>query len=143
MSQRIQRLNGQCNKIIEAFPEDTAPRFILRDRDQIYGEDFLQRVHGIGVEEVLTSPRSPWQHAYAERLIDTLRRECLDHMIVMSEEHLRRILREYIEYYHESRPHQSLARNSPLPREVELRSSGKVISIPQVGGLHHRYRRAA
>jgi transposase InsO family protein len=132
-----------AQQIIEAFPEETAPHYLLRDRDQIYGEEIRRRVTGMHIEETLTSPRSPWQNPYVERLIGTIRRECLDHLIVMNEEHLRRILREYFEYYHESRPHQSLERNSPRPREVDPPAQGKVISLPQVAGLHHRYRRAA
>ena len=132
-----------AQQLIEALPEETAPRFLLRDRDQIYGEDFRRRVAGMQIEEVLTAARSPWQNPYVERLIGTIRRECLDHVIILGEEHLRRILREYFRYYHEVRPHQSLARNSPVPREVEGSSAGKVRSIPQVGGLHHQYRRAA
>ncbi len=95
------------------------------------------------IEEVLTAARSPWQNPYVERLIGTIRRECLDHVIVMGEDHLRRMLREYLDYYHHSRPHQSLERNSPAPREVEPPAKGEVISIREVGGLHHRYRRAA
>lgn len=132
-----------AQQIIEAFPEETTPRFLLRDRDSIYGGLFRLRVAGMGLEEVVTAARSPWQNPYAERLIGSIRRECLDHVIVLSEKHLRRILREYFRYYHEVRPHQSLERNSPVPREVELPSKGKVISIAQVGGLHHRYLRAA
>ena len=132
-----------AQQIIEAFPEETAPRFLLRDRDQIYGEYFRCRVAGMGVEEVVTAARSPWQNPYAERLIGSIRRECLDHVIVLSEKHLRRILREYFRYYHEVRPHQSLERNAPLPREIEPLAKGKIISLPQVGGLHHRYLRAA
>jgi hypothetical protein len=130
-------------QIIEAFPEDTAPRFLLRDRDQIYGEYFRQRVHGMAIEEIITSPRSPWQNPYVERLIGSMRRECLDHVIVLNEDHLRRMLREYLHYYHHSRPHQALGRNSPTGREVEPPLKSEVISIPQVGGLHHLYRRAA
>src|SRR5204863_3437586 len=83
-----------AQQIVEAFPEDTGPRFLLRDRDQIYGEEFRRRVKGMQIEEVLTAPRSPWQNAYAERLIGSVRRECLDHVIVLSEERLRRILSE-------------------------------------------------
>jgi transposase InsO family protein len=97
----------------------------------------------MGIEEVITAAHSPWQNPYAERLIGTIRRECLDHLIVLGEGQLRRILREYFDYYNEVRPHQSLERNSPVAREVELPSKGKVISITQVGGLHHRYCRAA
>lgn len=132
-----------AQQIIEAFPEETAPRFLLRDRECVYGEYFRDRVKAMAIEEVVTAAHSPWQNPYAERVIGTIRRECLDHVIVLNEEHLRRILREYLRYYHELRAHQSLGRNSPEPREVEPPSAGKVISIAQVGGLHHRYRRAA
>jgi transposase InsO family protein len=132
-----------AQQIIEAFPEETAPRFLLRDRDQIYGEHFRCRVVGMGIEEAVTAAQSPWQNPYAERFIGSIRRECLDHLIVLNEMQLRRILREYFAYYNEVRPHQSLEKNSPLRREIELPNKGRVISIPQVGGLHHRYRRAA
>ena len=97
----------------------------------------------MGIEEVVTAPRSPWQNAFAERLIGSVRRECLDHMIALSEGHLRRMLSSYFDYYHDSRTHLSLARNAPNAREVEPVSQGKVIAMPQVGGLHHRYTRAA
>jgi putative transposase len=130
-------------QIIEAFPEDTAPRYLLRDRDSIYGAEFQSRVKGMQIEEVVTAPHSPFQNPYAERVIGSIRRECLDHLIVLNEDHLRRILRYYFKYYHDSRPHQSLERNSPTPREIEPPSQGKIIAIPQVGGMHHRYRRAA
>jgi putative transposase len=95
------------------------------------------------IEEAPTAPRSPFQNPYAERVIGSIRRECLDHLIIIGEDHLRRILRDYIDYYRNSRPHQALERNSPTPREIEAPEKGKVIAIPQVGGLHHRYRRAA
>jgi hypothetical protein len=95
------------------------------------------------IEEAPTAPRSPFQNPYAERVIGSIRRECLDHLIIIGEDQLRRILRDYLDYYHNSRPNQSLERNSPFPREVEAPEKGKVIAIPQVGGLHHRYRRAA
>jgi putative transposase len=97
----------------------------------------------MGIEEVPTAPRSPWQNPYCERVIGSIGRECLNHMIVLSEGHLKRILASYLEYYHRSRPHLSLDRNSPTPREVEPPSQGEVVPIPQVGGLHHRYTRAA
>ena len=128
-------------QVIEAFPFDEAPRYLIRDRDAIYGVHFRTRVKGMGIEEVVTAPRSPWQNPYAERVIGSIRRECLDHMIVINEAHLLRILTSYFEYYHESRPHLSLDRNAPLPRKVEPPDQGDVISIPQVGGLHHRYYR--
>ncbi|HKX29542.1 MAG TPA: integrase core domain-containing protein [Blastocatellia bacterium] len=95
------------------------------------------------IEEVITAARSPWQNPYSERVIGTLRRECLDHLLIINEDHLRRILRDYLDYYHNCRPHQSLERNSPVPREIDPPTNGQIIALPQVGGLHHRYRRAA
>ncbi len=130
-----------AQQVIEAFPYDDAPRFLLRDRDSIYGQHFKNRIKNMGIEEVVTAARSPWQNPYVERIVGSLRRECLNHFIVLNERHLRRILHSYLEYYHEHRTHLSLNRNSPIEREVEER--GEVISIPMVGGLHHRYRRAA
>ncbi|HJY08864.1 MAG TPA: integrase core domain-containing protein [Bryobacteraceae bacterium] len=95
------------------------------------------------IEEVITAPRTPFQNPYAERVIGSIRLECLDNLIIIGEDHLRRTLRGYFDYYHNSRPHEALERNSPFPREIEAPAKGKVIAIPQVGGLHHRYRRAA
>jgi putative transposase len=132
-----------ARQLIEAFPADSAPRYLLRDRDQIYGEEFCQRVKGMGIEEMITAPRAPFQNPYAERVIGSLRRECLDHLIIVGEDQLRRTLRGCLDYYHNSRPHEALERNSPFPRDIETLAKGKVIAIPQVGGLHHRYRRAA
>ena len=132
-----------AQQIIESFPEDSTPRFMIRDRDRIYGDFFQQRVRNLGIEEVVIARRSPWQNPYVERLIGSIRRECLDHIIVLNERHLVRILRSYFVYYHESRTHLSLDRNSPIERDVDPPDNGKVIAIPQVGGLHHRYRRAA
>ncbi len=132
-----------AQQIVEAFPFDEAPRFLIRDRDGIYGQDFRERIKHLGIEEIVIAYRSPWQNPHVERLIGSIRRECLDHVIVLNEAHLRRILAGYFEYYHESRTHLSLDRNAPIPREVEPPSHGRVIAIPQVGGLHHRYTRAA
>jgi putative transposase len=132
-----------AQQIIEAFSEETAPRFLVRDRDQIYGGLFRLRVAGMGIEEGVTAAQSPWQNPYAERLIGSIRRECLDHLIVLNEEQSRRTLREYFDYYNKVRPHQSLERNAPEPREIEPPAKGTIISRPQVGGLHHRYLRAA
>jgi len=132
-----------AQQIVEAFPYDSTPRYLIRDRDSIYSDWFGRRVQGMGMEEVLIAPRSPWQNAFAERLIGSIRRECLDHLIVLSEGHLRRVLNSYFDYYHDSRTHLSLGRNAPNPRAIELASQGKVIAIAQVGGLHHRYTRAA
>jgi len=132
-----------AQQMVEAFPDDSVPRYILRDRDRIYGGDFVRRVRSMGIEEVLIAPRSPWQNPYCERMIGTLRRECTDHMIVLSERHLRRILREYLDYYHRSRTHLSLGKDAPVGRAVEA-GAGEIIALPMVGGLHHMYvRRAA
>ena len=130
-------------QIINAFPYEEAPPFLIRDRDEIYSAYFTKRVEDMGIEEVPTAPRSPWQNPYCERVIGSIRRDCLNHLIVLNERHLYRILTDYFDYYHNSRPHLSLDRNSPTPREVEPPSQGEVISIRQVGGLHHRYSRAA
>ncbi|HEX9158474.1 MAG TPA: integrase core domain-containing protein [Syntrophales bacterium] len=130
-------------QIIEAFPWDTAPRFLLRDRDGIYGTGFVRRVDSMGIEQVATSPRSPWQNPFVERVIGSIRRECLDHVIVFSEEQLRRVLREYFRYYHGSRTHLGLAKDCPVPRQVEPPDIGPIDGEPMVGGLHHRYFRQA
>jgi len=132
-----------AQQIVEAFPDESSPRYLIRDRDGIYGAYFREHVKHMGIDEIVIARRSPWQNPYVERLIGSIRRECLDHVIVINERHLRRILRSYFVYYHESRTHLSLNRNSPNAREVDPPENGKVIAIPQVGGLHHRYRRAA
>jgi transposase InsO family protein len=132
-----------AQQMIEAFPEDQAPRFLIRDRDSIYGEFFRRRVQHMGIEQVVIAYHSPWQSPYVERLIGSIRRECLDHCIVLNERHLIRMLNLYFDYYHEARTPLSLNRNSPVEREVEPPELGKVIAMPQVGGLHHRYTRAA
>ena len=132
-----------AQQIINAFPCEEAPRFLIRDGDGIYGDYFTKRVASMGIEEVQTAPGSPWQNPYCERVIGSIRRECLNHMIVLNERHLHRILMSYFDYYHNSRAHLSLDRSSPTPRAVEPPSQGEAISIPQVGGLHHRYTRAA
>ena len=131
-----------AQQIVEAFPFEEQPRFLLRDRDGIYGLDFQNRVEHMGIEEVLIAPRSPWQNPYCERLIGSVRRECMDHLIVLNEDHLRRILAEYFAYYHEARAHLSLERYSPDPRQVAV-GLGKVVAKAYLGGLHHCYTRAA
>ena len=127
----------------EAFPFDQVPRYLLRDRDDIFGFDFTRHVKALGIKEVLSAPRSPWQRAYVERLIGTIRRECLDHLIVFSEASLRRTLSSYFEYYHGARTHLSLCKDAPNPRPVQPTTLGRVVAIAQVGGLHHRYERRA
>ncbi len=124
--------------MIEAFPEDTAPRFLLRDRDSKYGEEFRSRVKGMQIEELITAPHSPWQNPYVERVIGSIRRECLDHVIILSGEHLRKVLNRYLHYYHRSRTHLSLAKYAPEPRAKQPPELGVVIEIAEVGGLHHR-----
>jgi len=132
-----------AQQITEAFPYDTAPKYLIRDRDGIYGTFFQQRVDNMGIEEVPIAPKSPWQNPYCERVIGSIRRECLDHFIILSENHLCCILKDYMDYYNNCRTHLSLDRNSPSLRDIEPPSKGKVISIPQVGGLHHVYKRVA
>ena len=107
-----------AHQLVESFPEETAPKYLLRDR-------------------------APWQNPFAERVIGSIRRECLDHVIVINERHLRRLLRRYLAYYNATRPHQSLHNDSPHPRDVQTPAGGRIVAIPQVGGLHHRYQRAA
>jgi putative transposase len=127
----------------EAFPFDQLPRYLLRDRDAIFGDDFREQVRDIGIREVLSAPRSPWQRAYVERMIGSIRRECLDHVIVFHENSLRRTLNSYFEYHHRSRTHLSLGKDSPEPRAIQPPELGPVVVLPQVGGLHHRYERRA
>jgi len=130
-------------QMTEAFPWDTAPRFLVRDRDASYGEEFTKRVDAMGIAEVMTAPRSPWQNAYAERAIGSIRRECLDYVVVFNERHLRRVLSSYFDYYQRTRTHLSLNKDCPDTRPVHLPEQGKVIAVPQVGALHHRYERLA
>ena len=130
-------------QVTEAFPWDTAPRYLLRDRDASFGSDFRSRVEAMGITEVITAPRSPWQNAYVERVIGSIRRECLDHILIFNERHLRRVLSSYVDYYHRTRTHLSLDKDCPDPRSIMPPRIGKVIAIAQVGGLHHRYERLA
>ena len=127
----------------EAFPWDQVPRYVLRDRDAIYGRDFAAMTGNMGMEEVLIAPRSPWQNPYVERLGGSIRRECLDHSIVWNQRSLRRTLQSYFAYYQRSRTHLALGKDAPQPRAVEPPERGPVAEIPQVGGLHHRYLRRA
>ena len=132
-----------AQQVIEAFPFETAPRYLLRDRDGIYGRDFLRRVAGMGIEQVCTAPRSPWQNPYVERLIGSVRRECTDHLVILDEYHLQRILRNYMAYYHGRRTHLSLHKDAPEGRVAESAELGEIQAFPVVGGLHHVYTRKA
>jgi transposase InsO family protein len=127
----------------EAFPWETAPRYLLRDRDRIFGNDFVDQVKAMGIQQVLSAPRSPWQRAYVERVIGTIRRECLDHVIVFNEQSLRRHLRGFTDYYHRSRTHLGLQKDTPEARPIQPAEAGRITAIPEVGGLHHRYERRA
>ncbi len=129
--------------MVEAFPWETTARYVIRDRDRIYGTDFRRRVEGLGLQEVPTAPHSPWQNCYAERFIGSLRRECLDHVIVLNERHLGRILSDFARYYNRSRTHLALEKDAPDPRVTHQRELGEVTAFPEVGGLHHRYERRA
>ena len=132
-----------AHQLLEAFPWDSAPRYLLRDRDGSYGEKFHEAANWFGIREVLTAPQSPWQNAYVERLIGSIRRECLDHVIVLNETSLRRTLKSYFAYYEGTRTHLSLGKDAPVTRPVQARKTGRIVEIPQVGGLHHRYERVA
>jgi putative transposase len=132
-----------AHQLREAFPWDTAPRYLLRDRGRIFGQEFVEQVKAMGIKPVLSAPRSPWQRAYIERVIGTIRRECLDHVIVFNQSSLSRHLQSFLDYYHRSRCHLSLAKETPEPRPVQPPEQGRVVSLPQVGGLHHRYERRA
>jgi transposase InsO family protein len=130
----------KARQILEAFPFETAPRYLLRDRDRICGEGFCEQVAVMNIREVLSAPRFRWQRAYVERVIGSIWRECLDHVIILDEEGLR-VLSSYVRYYHRSRLHLSLDKDSPDPRSVQ--TIGEIVAIPEVGGLHHRYERRA
>jgi putative transposase len=132
-----------AHQLREAFPWDTAPRYLLRDRDRIFGPEFVEQVKAMGIQQVLSAPRSPWQRAYVERVIGSIRRECLDHVIVFGEHSLRRTLTSYCAYYHQWRTHLSLDKDTPQSRRTQWPAEGHVIEIPEVGGLHHHYERRA
>jgi putative transposase len=132
-----------AQQIAEAFPWDSAPRYLLHDRDCIYGEPFHQRVEEMGIREILTAPRAPWQNPYAERFLGSLRRECLDHIIAFNESSLRRIVKAYFEYYEHSRTQLALEKDAPASRAIQPPILGRVIGLPELGRLHHRYKRRA
>ena len=132
-----------AQQMIEAFPDDSAPPYLLRDRDQIYGGPFQERVSGMDVEQILTAPQSPWQPPFVERLIGSIRRDCVDHVIVLGEQPWRRILTSSLAYYPRSRTHLSLDKDAPESRAVQPSKFGTVVELPEGGGLHHRYERRA
>ena len=126
-----------ARQLTEAFPWDEAPQFLIRDRDGAYGHSVRRRLNAMGIRDRPTSPRSPWQNGHVERVIGSIRRECLDHMIVLDEEHLRRVMRAYVNYYNNGRTHLSLGKDAPSGRSIQ--EYGVVKSIEHLGGLHHHY----
>ena len=130
-----------AHQLVEAFPCGEEPKFLHRDRDAIFGDAFRKTVKALGIKEVISAKRSPWQNPFVERVIGSIRRECTNHIIALGEDHLRRVLNEYVDYYNRSRTHLSLDGNAPVARRVE--PAGDVVAEPVLGGLHHRYRRAA
>ena len=128
-----------AQQLVEAFPFDTAPHYLLRDGDGIYGDRVRRRIDSLGINEVVTAPASPWQNAYVERVIGSLRRELLDHAIILNDRHLKRLLWSYMDYYHPWRTHRSLDQDAPSGRRVRAGEPGDVLECPVVQGLHHYY----
>jgi Integrase core domain len=126
-----------ARQLLEACAPEESPRYLIRDRDSVYGERFSRQARMHDIREVVIAPRGPWQNAYAERVIGSIRRECLDHVVVIGERHRRAILTKYVDYYNGSRTHLSLAKDAPEPRTVQRPSEGRVVAMPRVGGLHH------
>src|SRR6266487_1499234 len=126
-----------ARQITEVFPWNEAPRYLIRDRDRVYGAAVTRRLRAMGIRDKPIAPGSPWQNGFAERLIGSIRRECVDHIVVLGEMHLRRVLKSYARYYNETRTHRSLDKDAPISRPV-LRA-GSIISHALLGGLHHHY----
>ena len=132
-----------AQQLREAFPFSSPPKYLLQDRDRIYSLDFQHMAQVLGLEELRIAPRSPWQSPYVERFIGSLRRECLDHVVVLNRTHLHRVLESYLAYYHRRRTHLGLDKDAPEPRQVQPPEEGNIVAFPEVGGLHHRYERQA
>ena len=126
-----------ARQLIEACGWECPPRYIVRDRDSVYGEIFTRRLRAMGIRDRPTAPQSPWQNGHTERLIGSIRRECLDHVVVFGERHLRHVLLSYMHYYNSARTHLSLNKDAPLPRAVQ--AVGRILPTPMLGGLHHHY----
>ena len=127
----------------DALPWNRVPRYLLHDRDSIFGATFRTDLDAMGIKQVLSAPRSPWQRAYIERVIGSIRRECLDHVLILNEASLRRTIKSYLVYCHSSRTHLALAKDTPERRMVQPPTDGRVVAIPYLAGLHHRYERRA
>ena len=132
-----------ARQLLEVCVHEGAPRYLIRDRDQVYGARFCRQAETLDIREVVLTHRSPLQNAYAERVIGSIRRECLDHVVVMGERHLLRILSKYLAYYNETRTHLSLGKDAPEPRSVQPPAQGRVVEVPRVDGPHHEYLRAS
>ena len=126
-----------AQQITEAFPWTSALTYLVRDNDGCYGHVFISRVRAMGIRDRPISPRSPWQNGIAERMIGTLRRECLDHMLIVGEAHLRRVLSSYANYYNRARTHLALQKDAPQHRAVQ--HDGAIVGVPILAGLHHQY----
>jgi transposase InsO family protein len=126
-----------ARQLTEAYAWSAAPRCIIRDRDAVYGDIFMRRLQAMGIRDRPTAARSPWQNGCAERLIGSIRRDCLDYVVVFGERHLRHLLQSYRRYYNEARTHLSLDKDAPVSRAVE--AVGSIIAKPHLGGLHHQY----
>jgi transposase InsO family protein len=139
------RLKGAAFQVVmhhgdpnqQAYGWKVTPRYIIRDRDAVYGDVFIRRLRAMSIRDRPTAPRSPWQNGYCERAIGSIRRECLDHVVVFGERHLRHLLRSYATYYNEARTHLSVNRDAPSPRTVH--AVGRILPTPFLGGLHHLY----
>jgi transposase InsO family protein len=126
-----------AGQLTEAFGWEQAPRYIVRDRDRVYGNVFIRRLRAMGIRDRPTAPRSPWQNGHSERLIGSIRRDCLDHVVVFGEPHLRHVLRSYAKYYNQARTHLSLNNDAPVSRAIQ--TIGRILPLPILGGLHHQY----
>jgi transposase InsO family protein len=126
-----------ARQLTEAFGWEQAPRYIVRDRDRLYGDVFIRRLGAMGIRDRPTAPRSPWQNGYSERLIGSIRRDCLDHVVVFGEPHLRHVLRSYTKYYNQARTHLSLNKDAPVSRAIQ--TIGRILPLPILGGMHHQY----
>jgi transposase InsO family protein len=130
-------LSPASRQFTEAFGWEHAPKYLIRDRDRAYGEVFTRRVRSMGIRDRPTASRSPWQNGHAKRLIGSIRRECLDHVVVSGERYLRHLLRSHMHYYNGARTHLSLMKDAPIPRAVQV--VGRILPTPILGGLHHQY----
>ena len=130
-----------AQQVVEACAYRDAPKYLIRDRDRVYGSAVRERLQALRIQEVLIAPASPWQNCYVERLIGSIRRECLNHVVILNARHLKRTLTSYFDYYQRSRTHLALGKDCPIPRAVL--GEGKIIRIPYLGGLHHCYKRIA